>query len=177
MKQVAFRVAERDDEEFLWEMLYQAANMHKDGISDYRAAKENAFLRPYVADWGVEGDYGLLAIDQASGAAIGAAWIRQLEGDEHRYAGVAADVPELAVAIKPDFQGRGIGTGLVEALLSGAQSRYKQIVLSVREHNPAYRIYQRLGFVTLSETTNRVGGRSFVMLWTSKEPHETPAFS
>ncbi len=163
-----FRIAERADEELLWEMLFYAASMHEDGVDDYRAAKENAFLRAYVEGWGRDGDYGLLAIEQASGAAIGAAWLRRIEGDEHRYAGVGADVPELAVAIRPAFRGQGVGSALIAALLKKLPSCYQQIVLSVREENPAYRIYQRLGFVTLSETTNRVGGRSFVMLWTSQ---------
>jgi ribosomal protein S18 acetylase RimI-like enzyme len=150
-----FRIAERADEELLWEMLFYAASMHEDGVDDYRAAKENAFLRAYVEGWGRDGDYGLLAIEQASGAAIGAAWLRRIEG-------------ELAVAIRPAFRGQGVGSALIAALLKKLPSCYQQIVLSVREENPAYRIYQRLGFVTLSETTNRVGGRSFVMLWTSQ---------
>ena len=168
MTNPTFRVANRDDEEFLWEMLFHAASMHEDAVSDYQAAKENAFLRPYVESWGHDGDYGILAVDSISGLPIGAAWLRLLEGEEHRYAGVSADVPELAVAIKPEFQAKGIGTQLIKALLRGAQNSYKQIVLSVREQNPAYRLYQRHGFQILSETSNRVGGRSFVMLWTSQ---------
>lgn len=168
MPNYRFRVADRNDQEFLWEMLFYAASMSADGATDYQAAKQQAFLRPYVEDWGRESDYGLIAIDQGSGEPIGAAWLRLLAGDEHRYAGVSAEVPELAVAVKPSFQGQGIGSQLISGLLRGAETQYKQIVLSVREENPAYRVYQRLGFSTLSETINRVGGRSFVMLWTSQ---------
>jgi ribosomal protein S18 acetylase RimI-like enzyme len=168
MPNYRFRLADQADEEFLWEMLFYAANMSADGISDYRAAKENAFLRPYVEAWGHESDYGVLAIDQASGEALGAAWVRLLSGDEHRYSGVSAEVPELAIAVKPSFQGRGLGSQLLSELLRGVTTRYSQVVLSVREQNPAYRLYQRHGFQILSETSNRVGGRSFVMLWTSQ---------
>ena len=37
-------------------------------------------------------------------------------------------------------------------------------MLSVREANPARRLYERMGFVVVQTIVNRVGGASFVML-------------
>jgi ribosomal protein S18 acetylase RimI-like enzyme len=38
------------------------------------------------------------------------------------------------------------------------------IVLSVREANPARRLYERMGFAVVDIAVNRVGGSSYVML-------------
>ena len=38
------------------------------------------------------------------------------------------------------------------------------IQLNVREENPAVRLYERTGFQIIGDMTNRVGGRSLVMV-------------
>jgi ribosomal protein S18 acetylase RimI-like enzyme len=76
---------------------------------------------------------------------------------------VAEDTPELAIAVRPDAIGQGIGGALLEALLDLARGQYSAVALSVRESNPARRLYERHGFVVVDTITNRVGGQSFVM--------------
>jgi ribosomal protein S18 acetylase RimI-like enzyme len=44
-----------------------------------------------------------------------------------------------------------------------ADARHIDVALTVREGNPAIRLYQRAGFVVIEEIVNRVGGKSFVM--------------
>jgi ribosomal protein S18 acetylase RimI-like enzyme len=44
-----------------------------------------------------------------------------------------------------------------------ADARQIDLALTVREGNPAIRLYQRAGFVVTEEIVNRVGGKSFVM--------------
>jgi ribosomal protein S18 acetylase RimI-like enzyme len=151
------------DEPILWEMLYYAANMAEDGATSSEAAKTHPYLAEFVAGWGRPGDLGTIALDAAPSHALGAAWLRQLNGVEKRYAVVAADTPELAIAVRPDAIGRGIGGALLGALLDLARGEYQAVALSVRESNPARRLYERHGFVVVDTITNRVGGRSFVM--------------
>ena len=46
----------------------------------------------------------------------------------------------------PQYQGRGIGTKLLEELIADAQANRVAITLSVLKVNPARSLYQRLGF-------------------------------
>jgi ribosomal protein S18 acetylase RimI-like enzyme len=157
------RPATPADEPILWDMLFYAANMAEDGATSSEAAKAHPYLAEFVAGWGRPGDLGVIAIDIAAGHALGAAWLRRLRGPEKRYAALADGVPELAIAVAPAAIGQGIGGALLSALLDLARGQYPAIALSVRESNPARRLYERHGFVVVDTITNRVGGRSFVM--------------
>ena len=57
---------------------------------------------------------------------------------------------DLTVAVDPDFQGRGIGRGLFEALFAAAETlspRIERIELVVREGlGHAIRLYEKMGF-------------------------------
>ena len=53
-------------------------------------------------------------------------------------------------AIIPQRRGRGIGTALMRALMQEASAAGLPVQLEVvSENDPAYRLYQRLGFVTV----------------------------
>jgi N-acetylglutamate synthase-like GNAT family acetyltransferase len=57
--------------------------------------------------------------------------------------------------ISPTFQGRGIGTYILNAKTAGAAQRGLPTRLSVLITNPADRFYQREGFVLEAETPER----------------------
>ena len=154
------------DEGFLWEMLYYAAHMDDEGDKTPADARRNPFLAKFAQDWGVDGDLGLAAVDTVSGRPVGAAWVRLLTGPQRSYDVVDDTVPELAIAVRPESVGQGIGTRLLVALLDTARPVYPAIVLSVRDDNPARRLYERLGFVAVDRITNRVGTPSQVMVVT-----------
>lgn len=66
---------------------------------------------------------------------------------------------ELTVAVHPDFQGRGIGGLLFEALFAEARKQpgLTRVELFCREGNAhAVRLYQRLGFVIEGRLVRRV---------------------
>jgi ribosomal protein S18 acetylase RimI-like enzyme len=151
------------DEPFLWQMLYYAANMAEDGATSGDEARTHPYLAKYVGGWGRAGDLGLVAVGQAA-QPLGAAWVRLLSGAEKNYPAVADDVPELAIAVLPQYIGQGIGALLLARLLDDARALYPAVVLSVRANNPARRLYERLGFVVVDTIVNRVGGESAVML-------------
>lgn len=163
MSNYTIRPARSGDEPLLWEMLYYAANMAADGAAGPEAARDHPFLAPYVRGWGAPGDVG--AVAEAAGTSFGAAWARALPGDEHRYAGVPADLPELALAVRPGWAGRGVGGALLADLIALARAAGQpDLALSVRDSNPAQRLYARHGFQLAGEVVNRVGSRSLVMV-------------
>ncbi len=84
------------------------------------------------------------------------AWVAGVfEGDEEHGIGVARYVrdasdttsAELAVTVSDEFQGRGIGTLLVEALVSVAAARGFATIYGVlfAENEPMARIFKRIG--------------------------------
>lgn len=158
------RAAVKYDEPFLWEMLYYAAHMDEDGEAPFGDAQRNPDLTKYVKDWGCEMDVGCVALEAESNQPIGAAWIRLLIGNEKTISYIDDFTPELAIAVRPDYIGRGVGTQLLMHVLDAAKKRYSAVVLSVRTTDPAKRIYERLGFVVVGKTANRVGTESYTML-------------
>lgn len=159
------RPVTKDDEPFLWEMLYHAAHMAEEGATSPEAAKQNPDLMKYVKDWGRETDIGCLALATESNQPIGAAWIRLLIGNEKTISYVNDLTPELAIAVLPNYIGSGVGTQLLTHVLAAAEKRYTSVVLSVRASNPAQRLYTRMGFVVIGKTINRVGTESLNMLY------------
>ncbi len=157
-----YRFVLGDDTAALWEMLTYAATMPGDGTANIAAAQADPFLRKYVDGWGRAGDLGVLAVD-AMGEAVGAAWVRLLEHSYHTRAYAAENIPELAIGVRLAQRGEGVGTRLMEALLTACRGYYPAIVLSVRRSNPALHLYERLGFVAVAEIANRVGTASLVM--------------
>jgi len=57
----------------------------------------------------------------------------------------------VQVQLLPQFQGQGIGTELVERLITDARGHGASVVLSVLKVNPARSLYARLGFHTTRE--------------------------
>ena len=96
-------------------------------------------------------------------------WVCLLEHSDYARNYAAENVPELAVGVRPQLRGQGIGTALMEALIDVTRGRSPAIVLSMRTSNPALRLYARLGFVVVEEIANRVGTASVVMVWKEKD--------
>ncbi len=149
------RLASADDLPFLREMLFEAAFWRP---GSPRPALEAGLARPdlakLMAGWGRAGDAAVIAESRA-GDRLGAAWYRLWSADDHSYGFVAPDVPELGLAVRPEFRRQGIGARLLRALLEqAAREGIRRVSLSVELENPAHQLYQRLGF----RRVGRVGG-------------------
>src|SRR5690242_17304012 len=131
------RPAAEEDEPFLWEMLYYAAHMEEDGATSLQNAREHPYLMRYVQGWKCETDMGCIALEPESNRPIGAAWIRLLLGDDKTFSYIDEFTPELAIAVLPNYVGKGVGTQLLSHMLEAAREKYAAIVLSVRATNPA----------------------------------------
>jgi ribosomal protein S18 acetylase RimI-like enzyme len=64
------------------------------------------------------------------------------------------------IEIDPKFQGRGAGSAIVQDLLRQCAERRVPAGLHVCSHNPAHRLYQRLGFQDQGHA-----GPSIAMQW------------
>lgn len=164
MESVKVRQATCEDEPFLWLMLCYAAHMDEQRL-DMSAARNAPMIAKYLEGWGRPGDLGFVAVDSMSNQPLGAAWLREFTRADPGHGFIEESIPELAIAVLPSHTGRGIGTALLRELLATASQKYRGVSLSVRESNPAVRLYKRLGFrkVPEREMVNRVGGISIIM--------------
>lgn len=103
-------------------------------------------LARYVVGWPRDGDLGVIA--DRDDAVLGAAWLRTHPASVPSYGFVDEDTPELAIAIVHGHRGEGLGSTLIDALLTRArEAGIAQVSLSVNRENPARRLYERVGFV------------------------------
>ncbi len=159
---IGIRATLPSDEEFLWRMLFYASHSNDEPGVEVDDIRSNPDLVGYIAGWRDMGHLGVVAEDTRP---IGAAWLRSL-GAEDSTNPVFVDVetPELAVAVEPGMEGRGIGSTMIRSVLDEAAGRgVPAVVLSARADNPAVLLYERLGFEVVGEMVNRVGTGSVRM--------------
>ncbi len=94
-------------------------------------------------------------------------WIICLEQKEIGYL-VVRDYPEYrnleSIHIRPDYQGQGIGSRLMNELMAKAGQDDRPVRLHVLKINPAVGLYKRLKFRIIGETD-----KHFVMEWRQGE--------
>jgi GNAT superfamily N-acetyltransferase len=62
------------------------------------------------------------------------------------------DIHVREVVVHPSYQGRGIGTVFLRSVMERAASRGVPVRLGTFHRNPAFRLYQRLGFREFGRT-------------------------
>lgn len=153
---VAVRPAATDDEQFLWEMLYEAVHWTPEeaGPKPPPEALFSEFdLRRYLEGWGRANDFAVIAVDPSNGSKIGATWYRTFPASDPGYGFVDETIPEIVLAVAPDWRSVGVGGALLRALMNAARSSgFDAISLAVRKSNPAaVKLYEKNGFVRLGE--------------------------
>jgi len=151
------RPATQADEDFLWEILYQAIYVGPNDDPPPPSILEEPDIAHYLLDWGREHDCGWIAENADSNEPLGAAWLRiWLTEEDSGYGFYDLKYPELTIALLPEARGQGIGTALMERLIADARKVHPGVSLSVSRQNPARRLYERFGFETVSEDENSV---------------------
>lgn len=68
------------------------------------------------------------------------------------YGHIDDDTPSLAISLYKDYRGKGIGTALMCAIIDTyAEKGYKRLSLAVQKANYAVKMYEKVGFKTVSE--------------------------
>jgi GNAT superfamily N-acetyltransferase len=135
------RPATSADEGFIFEMLYEALFVPEGSEPLPRSILEEPDIAHYATGFGNrQGDTGFVA--DTTGESIGAVWVRLLSGGDRGYGYVDEETPELSIAVRPDWQGQGIGTALIARLIEVVP----RMSLRSDARKPASRLYERLGF-------------------------------
>ena len=142
------RQATKEDELFLWDMLFESLYTPEGQEPFSREILQEPFMAKYVEGWGRPGDIGYIAVN-SNGEAVGSITARLFNEDNKGFGFVADDVPELGMAIRSEYRGHGLGKALMSALFNGLKEfGVQKVSLSVDPDNtPAVRLYERFGFV------------------------------
>lgn len=146
LNEYQIRVGTKEDEEFLWEMLYQAIFIPEGVLRPSRDILKEPHIAPSMEGWGREGDTALIAMD-TDHTPIGAVWVRLFDETNKTYGYVDEKTPLLGMALLPEYRGKGIGKALLEEMLRVAkESGVGAVSLSVDPNNPALHLYHKFGF-------------------------------
>jgi ribosomal protein S18 acetylase RimI-like enzyme len=151
------RQLQKEDEPFLWTILYHALFVVPGGQPFPPAIVNEPGVKMYVEAWNPIQDPGFVAL--VNGTRVGAVWLRKFRPDKRGCGFVNEDTPELTIAVLPGHRGKGIGGQLISHLIEMARHSYSAMSLNVSSMNPARRLYERFGFKVVREE-----GGSLVML-------------
>ena len=147
---IELRSATGADLEHVKRALYEAVAWNPEReIPPYEFTIAHPELARYHEGWGRPGDLAVIA--EADGEVIGVCSCRLFTAEDHGHGYVDDETPELAVAVWEGRRGEGTGTKLMAALEEAARAAgCSQLSLSVDADNPARRLYERLGYETLT---------------------------
>ena len=137
--------ADKNDQDFLYEMLYQSIYVQPDSMKPNKKIIKNPELSKYVANWGKDGDFALIALNK-NRIKIGAVWLRFFDTNCKGYGFISEYIPEIGIAVEEKSRGYGIGSLLLKELLKQTKGTIKSISLSVQSANPAMKFYKKFGF-------------------------------
>jgi ribosomal protein S18 acetylase RimI-like enzyme len=132
----------------LREFLYYAIYVQPGGNPPDPSVIEDPHLAPYYQNWGQKDDRALFAFLKQK--VIGVCWSRCFLKESPGYGTIHPNVPELAIAVLPNYRGMGVGTKLLRAFFGLLQKDYSAVSLSVDAKNPALGLYERFGFLKFS---------------------------
>lgn len=113
-----------------------------------KSVVEHPLMQVYYADFRSE-KHDIAFVAETDGNIVGAVWVRIMDDFGH----IDNDTPSFAIAVHKEYRGMGIGTALMERMLTELQTRgYQQASLSCQKANRAVELYRRLGFRVIRET-------------------------
>lgn len=134
----------------LKDLLYKAVFVPEGAEPPARDVLELPEIAVYIKDFGASDDLCLVA--ESGGRIIGAVWTRVLAGEVKGYGNIDSETPEFAISLFPEYRNQGIGTALMQHMISLLKARgYAQTSLSVNRENYAAKMYQSLGFNIINE--------------------------
>jgi len=145
------RALAREEYELLRDFTFLAIHVPEgEPLPPMSVVDDEVMLRQYWGGFGSQpGDVAMAA--EIEGAVVGTAWSRLLT-DPRGYGNVDDETPELAIAVRPEHRGQGIGARLLTALLAAlAEAGWPSLSLSVDKQNQAINLYRRAGFEPVSE--------------------------
>ncbi len=136
-----------DEAGVLKDFLYEAIFLPEGVEPPERSIVELPELRIYYEGFG-EGRADCCMVAEDDGRIVGAAWTRLIKD----YGYVDDETPSFAISLYREYRGQGIGTKLMLAMLTKLREEgFARASLAVQKANYAVRMYEKVGFRTVSE--------------------------
>jgi ribosomal protein S18 acetylase RimI-like enzyme len=142
---LALRPVSAGDDAFV-RRVYAAAREEELSVVGWDDAQRDAFLRQqfdaqdaYYREHYHPATFDVIELD---GEPAGRFYVARWE-DEIRI---------IDISLLPQHRGKGVGTALLQGLLAEAADARKRVSIHVEKHNPALRLYERLGFARVTDT-------------------------
>jgi ribosomal protein S18 acetylase RimI-like enzyme len=150
------------DKEFLF-LVFASTREMEMSLVDWSAPQKEAFLRQQF-----------LAQYQHYHRHYGDADFRIIEQEGRPAGRLCVDrqgggIRIVDIALLPEFRGKGLGTQLLEDMLEEGTVAGLAVTIHVEKHNPARRLYQRLGFEPIEDN-----GVHWLMEWNPRRISHEP---
>lgn len=141
---ISLRPVEPGDEEFLYQV-YASTRQEELAPVPWAEAQKEAFLRMqfdaqarYYQEHYTDAAFSVILLDdQPVGRFYVARWPEEIR--------------IVDIALLPEHRAAGIGSSLLEALISESEGAGKSLSIHVERFNPALRLYERLGFSRVAD--------------------------
>ena len=154
---VALRPVTPEDEAFLLEV-YASTRAEELSKVPWDEAQREAFLKMQFAAQQLHyqthnptATHDLILLDAH---AIGRLYVARRE----------REIRILDITILPDYRNQGMGTPLIEELMTEAAQAGKPLTIYVESFNPSLRLFERLGFSKIEDD-----GVNYLMEWRGEE--------
>jgi ribosomal protein S18 acetylase RimI-like enzyme len=144
-KSVTLRPITPEDKEFLHRVYRSTREDELAMVVDWTAEQKDAFVRQqfeaqhtWYHEHYVGADFQVILVD---GEPAGRLYVHRRE----------KEIRLMDITLLPGHRGSGLGTSLLSDLMAESQATGKPLTIHVEIYNPAMRLYQRLGFMTLED--------------------------
>lgn len=141
------RELKQAEADILGTFLYEAIYVPEGEIPPEKDIIKNPELQIYISDFGTKKD-DICFVAEVQSQIVGAVWVRIMNDYGH----MDDETPSFAISMLKEYRHCGIGTKLMEKMLSELKKRgYKQASLSVQKLNYAAEMYKKIGFEVVDE--------------------------
>lgn len=129
------------------EFIYEAIFIPEGVATPPKSIINNPDIQVYVSEFGTRED-DCCVVAEVDNKVIGAAWVRIMNDYGH----IDDETPSLAISLYKQYRGLGIGTSMMQKLLSLLKRKgYSRTSLAVQKANYALKMYQNVGYKIVEE--------------------------
>ena len=137
------RQLKEDEYVLLNDFIYEAIYIPEGKEAPPKSIINQPDIQVYISDFGKQkDDYCFIA--EVDEKIVGAVWVRIMNDYGH----IDNETPSFAISLYKEYRGCGIGTALMEQMLSSLkQMGYKKTSLAVQKENYALKMYLKLSVI------------------------------